>query len=319
MNRWWVLVSLFSGLGPRLLAGQGISLQVAGHFLGDQNRTGYGAGWLTPRLGFLQPSLGATLLTGRDGRRLGAELQVDLFRSPNRAWYGVASAAAGFSDGPAENPWAAWSAGAGYRLLSIGSADLGLEARYHHLGRPDNSLSLGGRLVVPFGGSGPTRPPPATLPPPPSPAEPVAPVPPVSTVVPASVLAVARDSLVQTAVQVMGSPYAWGGTSANGFDCSGLIQYAYARIGLTLPRRSVDQARAGELVPREIAQLQPGDILAFSTREGGPVTHVGLYIGERRFIHSATRGVRISLLSPDDPNGRHWWVRWVGARRVLQD
>jgi cell wall-associated NlpC family hydrolase len=63
--------------------------------------------------------------------------------------------------------------------------------------------------------------------------------------------------------------------------------------------------------------LLPGDLLTFSNR-GGPVTHVGLYIGERRFIHSATRGVQVSLLSQDDPYGRWWYVRWVGVRRIVE-
>jgi cell wall-associated NlpC family hydrolase len=117
-------------------------------------------------------------------------------------------------------------------------------------------------------------------------------------------------------VQAMGAPYLWGGSSENGFDCSGLIQYAYQQAGLTLPRRSVDQAKVGQLIPREIGQLLPGDILTFSRDPGGPVSHVGLYVGERRFIHSAASGVRMSLLSEDDPSGKHWVARWVGVRRV---
>jgi cell wall-associated NlpC family hydrolase len=114
----------------------------------------------------------------------------------------------------------------------------------------------------------------------------------------------------------MGKPYVWGGSSENGFDCSGLIQYAYQQAGIILPRRSVDQAKAGQLIPREIGLLEPGDILTFSREPGGPVSHVGLYVGERRFIHSSSAGVRLSLLSEDDPSGKHWFARWVGARRV---
>jgi cell wall-associated NlpC family hydrolase len=114
----------------------------------------------------------------------------------------------------------------------------------------------------------------------------------------------------------MGTPYLWGGSAANGFDCSGLIQYAYLQAGVTLPRRSVDQAKAGQLIPRELAQLEPGDILTFSREPGGPVSHVGLYVGDLRFIHSASNGVRLSLLSDTDPNGRHWLARWIGVRRI---
>ena len=127
------------------------------------------------------------------------------------------------------------------------------------------------------------------------------------------------DSVVATASEAMGRPYRFGGTGADGtgFDCSGLIQYAYGSIGVTLPRRSVDQAREGRKVPRNPAMLLPGDVLTFSNT-GGPVTHVGLYVGERRFIHSATRGVQVSILSEDDPYGRWWYRRWVGVRRILQ-
>ncbi len=124
-------------------------------------------------------------------------------------------------------------------------------------------------------------------------------------------------SVVETALGAMGAPYRWGGSDQNGFDCSGLIQYAYAQHGITLPRRSVEQAATGREAGRDVAALQPGDILTFAATAGGPVAHVGLYIGEGRFIHSATSGVRTSRLGPDDPDGRWWWDRWVGARRVL--
>jgi cell wall-associated NlpC family hydrolase len=68
-------------------------------------------------------------------------------------------------------------------------------------------------------------------------------------------------------------------------------------------------------VDKQLDALLPGDILTFSNN-GGRVTHVGLYLGDGRFIHSASDGVQISLLSPDDVYGRWWWRRWVGARRV---
>jgi len=125
-------------------------------------------------------------------------------------------------------------------------------------------------------------------------------------------------SIAETALSVMGTPYRWGGSDQNGFDCSGLIQYAYSQHGLTLPRRSAEQATAGREVARDSTALLPGDILTFAATPGGQVTHVGLYIGEGRFIHSASSGVRTSLLSPDDPSGRWWWDRWIGARRILQ-
>ena len=127
------------------------------------------------------------------------------------------------------------------------------------------------------------------------------------------------DSVIATATAAMGRPYKYGGTGVDGggFDCSGLIQYAYGRHGIALPRRSVDQAREGSKVSKEVARLLPGDLLTFSNR-GGAVTHVGLYIGARRFIHSATRGVQVSTLSAEDPYGRWWHRRWVGVRRIVE-
>jgi hypothetical protein len=124
--------------------------------------------------------------------------------------------------------------------------------------------------------------------------------------------------IVQTALAVLGTPYEWGGTAENGFDCSGLIQYAYAHHGIRLPRTSRDQARSGTLVTPVIEALQPGDILLFSAEPGGGVTHVGMYVGEQTFIHSAATGVKLSRLAPQDPDGAWWLERWVGARRIVQ-
>ena len=117
----------------------------------------------------------------------------------------------------------------------------------------------------------------------------------------------------------MGRPYEYGGTgeAGEGFDCSGLIQYAFGKHGIQLPRRSTDQAREGSKVDKNPDHLKPADLLTFSNR-GGPVTHVGLYIGEGKFIHSATRGVQVSTLSASDPYGRWWYQRWVGVRRIIR-
>ena len=125
-------------------------------------------------------------------------------------------------------------------------------------------------------------------------------------------------SVVATALAAMGTPYRWGGASENGFDCSGLIQYSFAQHGVDLPRRSVEQARTGSEVGREPSNLLPGDILTFAgdPNRSGEITHVGLYLGEGRFIHSAAGGVQVSVLSQADGAGRWWWERWVGVRRV---
>ncbi|MFN2572265.1 MAG: C40 family peptidase [Gemmatimonadales bacterium] len=124
--------------------------------------------------------------------------------------------------------------------------------------------------------------------------------------------------IVRTALDALGTPYVWGGTAANGFDCSGLVQWAYSRHGIRLPRLSRDQAGLGTTVTPVIDALRPGDILLFAAQPGGGVTHVGLYVGQQTFIHSANGGVKLSRLVANDADGAWWVTRWVGARRVVQ-
>jgi len=130
-----------------------------------------------------------------------------------------------------------------------------------------------------------------------------------------------EEGVVASARQAMGKPYLYGGTGtgSGGFDCSGLIQYAYAQQGISLPRVSADQATQGRAVERAIDALQRGDILTFAGQPGGSkVSHVGLYLGGGRFVHSSSsKGVMESTLSGTDRNGQWWYVRWVGARRVI--
>jgi cell wall-associated NlpC family hydrolase len=141
---------------------------------------------------------------------------------------------------------------------------------------------------------------------------------PVAEAAPAPAASSAAAGVVAAALSAMGTPYRWGGSDENGFDCSGLIQYAYALQGIELPRRSDEQAKAGYEVERRLDRLLPGDILIFA---GDPartdrITHVGLYLGEGRFIHSATGGVQVSRLSPSDNAASWWFDRWVGVRRI---
>lgn len=125
--------------------------------------------------------------------------------------------------------------------------------------------------------------------------------------------------VVSTALEEMGQPYVWGGTGdgSGGFDCSGLIYYSYARFGVRIPRTAQGQAGAGIAIRRELDALLPGDILTFA-ESGDQVSHVGLYVGEGRFIHSASAGVRLSRLAEDDSYGRYWLRRWIGVRRVVE-
>ncbi len=130
-----------------------------------------------------------------------------------------------------------------------------------------------------------------------------------------------EEGVVSAARLAMGKPYLYGGTGKGdtGYDCSGLIQYAYAQQGISLPRVSRDQAMQGVAVEKTVAALQRGDILTFAGQPGSKkVSHVGMYLGQGRFVHSSSsKGVAESTLSGTDPNGQWWYVRWVGARRVI--
>ena len=119
--------------------------------------------------------------------------------------------------------------------------------------------------------------------------------------------------VVEVALESIGTPYEWGGTDANGFDCSGLIQFAYGRFGIRLPRTSAAQMRAGSPVDPEAALLRPGDVLGFSGDRSRKTSHVGLYIGGDEFIHSSSSGVRISTL-----RNRYWRDNLVAVRRIVE-
>jgi cell wall-associated NlpC family hydrolase len=119
--------------------------------------------------------------------------------------------------------------------------------------------------------------------------------------------------VVDTALASIGTPYEWGGSDANGFDCSGLIRYAYGKFGIALPRTSAGQIRSGRPVAPDPGLLRPGDILGFSGERSGATDHVGLYVGSDEFIHSSSSGVRISTL-----RNPYWREHLAAARRIVE-
>lgn len=122
-----------------------------------------------------------------------------------------------------------------------------------------------------------------------------------------------REELVRTAENYLGIPYLWGGSSAGtGFDCSGLTMSVYRLNGLKLPRSSRDQFQEGNPVPRR--ELQKGDLLFFATGGSGRVNHVGLYLGEGKFIHAPRSGQAIRRDSLDNPVLSK---QYLGARSYL--
>lgn len=122
-----------------------------------------------------------------------------------------------------------------------------------------------------------------------------------------------RSELVRTARQFIGTPYRWGGTTAeNGFDCSGLTMVSYRLNGLNLPRVSRSQFQAGRRVSK--SKLQPGDLVFFATKGGTRVTHVGMYLGKDQFIHAPRTGRNVRVEQMSNP----FFTRtYVGGRTYL--
>jgi murein DD-endopeptidase len=110
------------------------------------------------------------------------------------------------------------------------------------------------------------------------------------------------------AVGQIGVPYLYGGRTARGFDCSGLVQYAWHKAGAKIPRTTSEQWR--QLTPISARDLRAGDLLFF--RIDGRISHVGLYLGERRFVHAPSSGREVSVANLDADFYRSAFVR--GAR-----
>jgi cell wall-associated NlpC family hydrolase len=112
--------------------------------------------------------------------------------------------------------------------------------------------------------------------------------------------------VVGVAMQYLGTPYVWGGSSPGGFDCSGLVMYAYQQVGVSLPHSSYAQWNVGVPVSRD--QLEPGDLVFFDG-----LGHVGIYIGNGEFIHAPHTGDVVKISNLNDG----WYsATYVGARRV---
>jgi cell wall-associated NlpC family hydrolase len=118
--------------------------------------------------------------------------------------------------------------------------------------------------------------------------------------------------LVIRALALIGVSYKWGGsTPDDGLDCSGLVNHVFREVaGIVLPRQSQAMSKVGEKVGK--SDLQPGDLVFFNTLRR-PFSHVGIYIGEQRFIHAPSRGGEVEV---QDLHSRYWQKHYNGARRV---
>lgn len=117
--------------------------------------------------------------------------------------------------------------------------------------------------------------------------------------------------IISYASKFRGVPYAWGGTTPSGFDCSGFTQYVFGKEGVTLGRTARAQFGQGE--PVSLSDLQPGDLVFFSTYAPG-ASHVGIYLGYDMMINAEDNGVSISNI-----RNSYWGPRCIGARRILQN
>ncbi|KMQ61670.1 hydrolase Nlp/P60 [Chryseobacterium angstadtii] len=124
------------------------------------------------------------------------------------------------------------------------------------------------------------------------------------------------NDILKDAEKYLGTPYKFGGNTSSGFDCSGFTVKVFEENDFSLPRRSADQADAGQKI--DIKEVKPGDLLFFATAGGSRVSHVGIVHdigadGEVKFIHASTsKGVMISSL-----NEKYWNKAYLHAQRVL--
>jgi cell wall-associated NlpC family hydrolase len=109
----------------------------------------------------------------------------------------------------------------------------------------------------------------------------------------------------------VGARYRWGGTSPAGFDCTGFVKWVYSQVGVDLPRNEAGQLASGERVGAD--ELQPGDLLVFANTYRRGLSHVGIYLGDSRFVHAVNErhGVTVSNLWDG-----YWSPRFVAASRV---
>jgi cell wall-associated NlpC family hydrolase len=122
----------------------------------------------------------------------------------------------------------------------------------------------------------------------------------------------AETTFNKTISDLMGTKYKWAGTTTAGFDCSGFTSYVFDKFGIDLPHSSKEQDTKGFWVSKD--DLRVGDLVFFNT-DGAGVSHVGIYVGDGNFVHSATdKGVITSSLDES-----YYKKRYVAARRVLWD
>ncbi|MGE5606146.1 MAG: NlpC/P60 family protein [Bacteroidota bacterium] len=121
--------------------------------------------------------------------------------------------------------------------------------------------------------------------------------------------------MIAYAKNFLGINYVYGGASPRGFDCSGFTKYVFSKIGIDLPHQAKQQMEKGTAIQSK-TELLPGDLVFFKTKGSSIVNHVGIYLGDNRFIH-ASSGYGAVRISPLDSG--YYYHRYVGARRLFSD
>ena len=122
-----------------------------------------------------------------------------------------------------------------------------------------------------------------------------------------------RDRLLRVAQRMLAVPYRYGGTTLWGLDCSGFVQKTFAFLALDLPRTAREQFREGTKIQK--ADLSAGDLVFFRTR-AKHASHVGIYLGDNRFIHASSRDRKVTIDSLDEP---YYMKHYLGAKRLLAE
>jgi hypothetical protein len=125
-----------------------------------------------------------------------------------------------------------------------------------------------------------------------------------------------RDSVVSLARAQVGTKYVFGGENPGGFDCSGLVRFVMAALDLETPRTASQQATLGSAVVQDTKTLRPGDLLTFSNGNKNQISHIGIYVGDGRYVHASSKAGQV-VESPIRRQATTLITIWRGARRLV--
>jgi len=131
----------------------------------------------------------------------------------------------------------------------------------------------------------------------------------------ARLTSVQRDSIIEHTRSLLGVKYKWAGLNpAKGLDCSGIVKYVFAKLGVDLPHRAAELAKLGDPITKDTAAMQPGDLLVFG--KGKRISHVGIYVGEGMMIHASSSSHHV-VETPVVKYRPAGGLQWKGVRRIV--